>query len=87
MMDGEMPSRYLDGAHRLQRAKDEGFSQLCLKCLHGFNGERCPACDALDVREVIAEQIADEALWFEPRTAPEAYLQQALRRLHGAVGV
>lgn len=31
------------------------------------------------------EQAEDGGLWFEARTAPEAYLQQELRRLHEAV--
>lgn len=30
----------------------------------------------------VNEQAEDEGLWFEARTAPEAYLQQELRRLH-----
>ena len=36
-------------------------------------------------REVVDEQAEDEGLWFVARTAPEAYLQQELRRLHAAV--
>ena len=35
--------------------------------------------------EVVAEQAEDEGLWFVPQTAPEEYLQRALRRLHIAV--
>ena len=35
--------------------------------------------------EVCQEQAEDEGLWFVAKTAPEAYLQQALRRLHAAV--
>jgi len=34
---------------------------------------------------LIAEQAADEGLWFFEETAPEAYLQQELRRLHASV--
>jgi hypothetical protein len=37
------------------------------------------------VAAVVVEQINDEGLWFEARTAPEAYLQQELRRLHGVI--
>ena len=36
-------------------------------------------------KAIVDEQAEDEGLWFEARTAPEAYLQAALRRLHGAV--
>ncbi len=43
--------------------------------------------EALEARQVkleavVAEQAADDGLWFQAQTAPEAYLQQALRELH-----
>ncbi len=43
--------------------------------------------EALEVRQVkleavAAEQAADDGLWFQAQTAPEAYLQQELRKLH-----
>jgi len=31
------------------------------------------------------ENAEDEGLWFIARTAPEAYLQQELRKLHSAI--
>lgn len=34
---------------------------------------------------LVDEQAEDEGLWFVAETAPEAYLQQELRRLHQAV--
>ena len=34
---------------------------------------------------IVREQAKDEGLWFIATTAPEAYLQQELRRLHLAV--
>ena len=34
------------------------------------------------LREAVNSQAEDEGLWFEAKTAPEAYLQQELRRLH-----
>jgi Lar family restriction alleviation protein len=34
---------------------------------------------------IVAEQAEDDGLWFVAQTAPEAYLQQELRRLHAAV--
>lgn len=34
---------------------------------------------------LVDEQAEDEGLWFVARTAPEAYLQQELRRLHAAI--
>ena len=36
-------------------------------------------------QEVVDEQSEDEGLWFDAKTAPEAYLQQEMRRLHAAI--
>lgn len=41
--------------------------------------------DLSRVLALVDEQAEDEGLWFIARTAPEAYLQQELRRLHAAV--
>lgn len=37
------------------------------------------------IRAVVDEQAEDEGLWFVGRTAPEDYLQAALRRLHEVI--
>lgn len=37
------------------------------------------------VKKTVDEQAEDEGLWFDAETAPEAYLQQELRKLHQAV--
>ena len=37
------------------------------------------------LRAIVSAQAEDEGLWFVARTAPEAYLQQELRKLHAAV--
>jgi len=34
---------------------------------------------------LVGIQALDDGLWFKAATAPEAYLQQELRRLHAAV--
>jgi len=34
---------------------------------------------------IVNEQAFDEGLWFVAATAPEAYLQQELRRLHDVI--
>ena len=34
------------------------------------------------IKDMVAEQAEDEGLWFKAETAPEAYLQQELRKLH-----
>lgn len=39
--------------------------------------------DAL--QELVDRQAEDNGLWFQAETAPEAYLQAALRELHAAV--
>lgn len=38
-----------------------------------------------EARNIVNEQADDDGLWCEAATATEAYLQQALRRLHAAV--
>lgn len=40
--------------------------------------------DAL-LRGIVNAQAEDEGLWFQAKTAPEAYLQQELRKLHAAI--
>lgn len=37
------------------------------------------------LRQMVAQQAEDDGLWFSAATAPEAYLQQELRKLHAAV--
>ena len=37
------------------------------------------------LRELVNQQAEDEGLWFDATTAPEAYLQQELRKLHVAI--
>lgn len=37
------------------------------------------------VQHLAARQAEDPDLWFMAQTAPEAYLQQALRKLHAAI--
>ena len=43
--------------------------------------------DLDQLRAVVAEQANDAGLWFDAQTAPEAYLQAALRRLHAVIEV
>ena len=37
------------------------------------------------IRTITDKQAEDEGLWFAAVTAPEAYLQQELRKLHSAI--
>ena len=41
--------------------------------------------DIAVLRDVVNEQADDEGLWFIAQTAPEEYLQAALRRLHEVI--
>ncbi len=41
--------------------------------------------EKIAVKAVVDAQAEDTGLWFEAQTAPEAYLQQALRRLHAVI--
>ena len=36
------------------------------------------------IGDLLNEQAKDEGLWFVAKTAPEAYLQQELRKMHAA---
>ena len=37
------------------------------------------------IYQVVEKQAEDDGLWFVAKTAPEAYLQQELRRLHTVI--
>lgn len=37
------------------------------------------------MQELVNKQAEDPGLWFDAQTAPEAYLQQELRKLHAAI--
>lgn len=37
------------------------------------------------IQDLVDEQAKDAGLWFVAQTAPEAYLQQELRRLHTVI--
>lgn len=58
--------------------------------LFNVEGDRlCGTCCATILRLarlIVAKQAVDEGLWFHAETAPEAYLQEALRKLHLMVG-
>ena len=40
---------------------------------------------AIMLLQTVAQQAEDKGLWFDAKTAPEAYLQQELRRLHAMI--
>jgi hypothetical protein len=63
----------------------------CVECyaLHhlGVERSRAKSTDAEHnaLLKLVASQANDEGLWFEAKTAPEAYLQRALRFLHATI--
>lgn len=38
-----------------------------------------------ELRKIVDRQAEDDGLWFWAQTAPEAYVQAALRTLHAAI--
>ncbi len=38
-----------------------------------------------EIRELVNRQAEDPGLWFDAQTAPEAYLQRELRKLHNLI--
>lgn len=41
--------------------------------------------DEASIRAIVDEQANDDGLWFVAETCAEAYVQQALRRLHAVI--
>jgi hypothetical protein len=41
--------------------------------------------DERAIKALVDEQARDEGLWFQAETCAEAYVQQALRKLHVAI--
>jgi hypothetical protein len=74
---------------------DEG-GLLCATCIVRRIAQRLPGATLVHLitevsggsaklHAIVNAQAEDEGLWFQARTAPEAYLQQELRRLHAAI--
>lgn len=43
------------------------------------------AMDEAKIKALVETQANDDGLWFKAETAPEAYLQQELRKLHAVI--
>jgi len=65
------------------RTRHEHEVAVCSSCGPAYRAGAKAALAPL--RKLVDEQAEDEGLWFIGQTAPEAYLQQALRRLHAAI--
>lgn len=86
--------RECDDANKLLRGmglqpeqfRTEGGSLMVAKALNAALEENARLMAELaKLRQKVAQQAEDEGLWFRAATAPEAYLQQELRKLHAAV--
>jgi len=73
------------------QAKEEENAKLNkaleLKGVFGLNAMTIIERKALEtenakLKELVGEQANDAGLWFQAKTAPEAYLQNELRKLH-----
>lgn len=72
-------------ARDCQRVWGMGFPVISLKLLEPF-WEKAQR-RLVRARALVSAQATDDGLWFEAKTAPEAYLQQELRRLHELIEV
>ena len=70
----------LDNEHAISTLGSDGdeVAELLLKEIERLSNKQ-------RVRNLIAEQIADETIFFDAETAPEAYLQDKLKELHKAI--
>lgn len=84
--DGERTARdaLLAYIAELERERDDLLNPYTLT---GWAKIRITELEAENARlqAIVDEQAEDEGLWFVAETAPEAYLQQELRRLHAAI--
>lgn len=66
---------------------DECGRELCMVCSKSdLPAQLLVLTEDRDaIRSIVNKQAEDEGLWFKAVTAPEAYLQQGLRRLHQAI--
>lgn len=56
------------------------------ECMHSPVGHLGYVLAELDnLRTVVLDQAEDDGLWIQAETAPEAYLQAELRRLHRVI--
>jgi hypothetical protein len=84
---------WFDGQMRVDEINDtprtDAFLENALSAIHETetleNFTRQLERELAKLRQMVAQQAEDDGLWFRAATAPEAYLQQELRRLHAAV--
>jgi len=83
---GCMQQRHFVSIRKLQ-AEIERLTEPTTRCgkAHKYTVGKCLACDNERLRSAVSEQAEDDGLWFIAETAPEAYLQNALRYLHALI--
>ena len=66
-------------------AHKDGIWCANLRCSRCYTADTWQKAELARLRQLTAQQAEDDGLWFRAATAPEAYLQQELRKLHAAV--
>ena len=79
------PSELRKKARGCQQTWGMGFPVISLKLLEPYWEKERRRITR--IRALVSAQAEDDGLWFEAKTAPEAYLQQELRRLHELIEV
>lgn len=84
-----MRSKKPKHVHQSDQMTHTGYGVVCSICgatyMPPAPGKVEMSEELTALRKLVDEQAEDEGLWFIAVTAPEAYLQQELRRLHEAV--
>jgi len=56
------------------------------RLIHSLTEKNSILSQALEeIRKMVDKQAEDEGIWFNAETAPEAYIQQEFRKLHGLI--
>ncbi len=74
------PPKLRKQARQCQSTWGMGFPVISLKLLEPHWAKMLRRLTR--IRALVSAQAEDDGLWFEAKTAPEAYLQQELRMLH-----
>lgn len=61
------------------------YSYLVDEILPVLEQNRKRLCSTSELLRTAKKQVEDEGLWFEPKTAPEAYLQENLKEIHKTI--
>ena len=74
-----------DKQWRFEGDKAKSATEFVAWVLISFRQQLKEEYGLIAIQKLVDEQAEDEGLWFHAETAPEAYLQQELRRLHRVI--